>query len=136
MTTSIIYPSLLVSCQQTRFDVVEDNASKEVDIKDLNITIPLQIPTEVGGIARKPKGKSKAAVDGLEILTSAHLRLKTGVHYGFVGRNGTGKSSTQRWSLLYTMLMSTSCPTSDSGTTAPRYFEDNPYRGPTANGYE
>lgn len=38
------------------------------------------------------KGKSKAAVPALEILNDAELKLKGGVHYGLLGRNGTGKS--------------------------------------------
>lgn len=41
----------------------------------------------------KPKGKSKAKAEAKELIVDAHLRLKPGVHYGFIGRNGTGKSS-------------------------------------------
>lgn len=39
----------------------------------------------------KPKGKSRA--EGLEILNNASLKLKAGIHYALIGRNGTGKSS-------------------------------------------
>ncbi len=42
----------------------------------------------------KPKGKSRA--DGLEILSNATFKLKAGVHYALVGRNGTGKSTIMR----------------------------------------
>lgn len=33
------------------------------------------------------------AVEGQELLSDAHLRLKSGVHYVLYGRNGTGKSA-------------------------------------------
>ena len=39
----------------------------------------------------KPKGKARS--EGLEILANANLKLKAGVHYALIGRNGTGKSS-------------------------------------------
>jgi len=52
----------------------------------LNITV-----TSSGGKSAKPKGKARA--EGLEILGNASLRLKAGVHYALIGRNGTGKSS-------------------------------------------
>lgn len=39
------------------------------------------------------KGKGKARAEGLEILSNATLKLKAGVHYALIGRNGTGKSS-------------------------------------------
>jgi ATP-binding cassette, subfamily F, member 3 len=45
-------------------------ASKEIDLKTVNL-----------------------AVGKLDLLEDAHLRLKEGVKYGLVGRNGTGKSS-------------------------------------------
>lgn len=44
----------------------------------------------------KTKGKSKAKAAGRELISDGHLRLKGGVHYGLLGRNGTGKSS--EWS--------------------------------------
>ena len=43
------------------------------------------------GSAVKSKGKAKGEV--LEILTNANLKLKPGVHYALIGRNGSGKSS-------------------------------------------
>jgi ABC-type polysaccharide/polyol phosphate transport system ATPase subunit len=39
------------------------------------------------------KAKGKARADGLELLSNATLKLKAGVHYALIGRNGTGKSS-------------------------------------------
>ena len=41
----------------------------------------------------KPKGRSKAKAEARELIIDAHLRLKAGVCYGLIGRNGTGKSS-------------------------------------------
>ena len=41
----------------------------------------------------KTKGKTKAKAAGRELISDGHLRLKAGVHYGLLGRNGTGKSS-------------------------------------------
>ena len=57
--------------QETRFYVdATDSASLEIDLKDVCVSLA-----------------------GNELLTNAHLRLKSGVHYGLVGRNGTGKST-------------------------------------------
>jgi ABC-type transport system involved in cytochrome bd biosynthesis fused ATPase/permease subunit len=53
----------------------------------LNITVT----SGAGKGAAKPKGKARA--EGLEILSNANLKLKAGVHYALIGRNGTGKSS-------------------------------------------
>jgi ATPase subunit of ABC transporter with duplicated ATPase domains len=39
------------------------------------------------------KLKGKARAEGLELLSNATLKLKAGVHYALIGRNGTGKSS-------------------------------------------
>lgn len=39
----------------------------------------------------KPKGKARG--EGLELIANATLKLKAGVHYALIGRNGTGKSS-------------------------------------------
>jgi ATPase subunit of ABC transporter with duplicated ATPase domains len=39
------------------------------------------------------KAKGKARGEGLEILANGSLKLKAGVHYALIGRNGTGKSS-------------------------------------------
>jgi ATPase subunit of ABC transporter with duplicated ATPase domains len=43
--------------------------------------------------AKKSKSKSKSKAEARELIVDAHLRLKAGVHYGLIGRNGTGKSS-------------------------------------------
>jgi ABC-type dipeptide/oligopeptide/nickel transport system ATPase subunit len=58
----------------------------KLDIEGLNITV-----TSGGKSGVKPKGKQRA--EGLEILGNASLKLKAGVHYALIGRNGTGKSS-------------------------------------------
>lgn len=47
--------------------------------------------TSAGAAALKPKGKARS--EGLEIVANASLKLKAGVHYALIGRNGTGKSS-------------------------------------------
>jgi ABC-type polysaccharide/polyol phosphate transport system ATPase subunit len=36
----------------------------------------------------------KTTASAKDILVDSHLKLKSGVRYGLVGRNGTGKSST------------------------------------------
>ena len=59
----------------------------KLDIEGLNITVT----SGAGKSAAKPKGKARA--EGLEILANASLKLKAGVHYALIGRNGTGKSS-------------------------------------------
>ena len=73
------------------------NPVHQVDVKGLNITINTAGNDEAiyasSGLKVKAKAKAKAKNDGLEILTSAELRLKHGIHYALVGRNGTGKSS-------------------------------------------
>jgi ABC-type polysaccharide/polyol phosphate transport system ATPase subunit len=61
--------------------------SSQLDIEGLNITVT----SGAGKAGAKPKGKARA--DGLEILANANLKLKAGVHYALIGRNGTGKSS-------------------------------------------
>lgn len=58
----------------------------QLDIEGLNITV-----TSAGKAGVKAKGKARA--EGLEILSNATLKLKAGVCYALVGRNGTGKSS-------------------------------------------
>lgn len=39
------------------------------------------------------KAKGKARAEGSELLTNADLKVKPGVCYALIGRNGTGKSS-------------------------------------------
>ncbi|KUJ14595.1 ABC transporter-like protein [Mollisia scopiformis] len=77
--------TILVSCKQTRFHI-ENPVYQELDIESLNITV-----TSGGKSASKAKGKARA--EGLEILSNANLKLKAGVHYALIGRNGTGKST-------------------------------------------
>ncbi|KAF8860577.1 P-loop containing nucleoside triphosphate hydrolase protein [Acephala macrosclerotiorum] len=76
--------TILCSCKQTRFDI-KNPVYEELDIQGLNITVTS------GTSASKPKGKARA--EGLEILANANLKLKAGVHYALIGRNGTGKST-------------------------------------------
>lgn len=64
--------TIQATSQQTRFNL-EETASKELDLKGVHISI----------------GKR-------EIISDAHLKLSTGVHYVLVGRNGTGKSTLLR----------------------------------------
>ncbi|CAG8447406.1 10997_t:CDS:2 [Ambispora gerdemannii] len=57
--------------QQSRFHTETlETLSKEVDLKDVNITI-----------------------GNKELLVDSRLQLKTGVNYGLIGRNGVGKST-------------------------------------------
>jgi ATPase subunit of ABC transporter with duplicated ATPase domains len=53
--------------------------------------------TSGSGKAGAAKAKGKARAEGLEILANASLKLKAGVHYALIGRNGTGKSSEYHW---------------------------------------
>ncbi|GAA5993553.1 hypothetical protein JCM10908_000108 [Rhodotorula pacifica] len=64
----------LIECraQQSRFWTDTLTSGIEIDLKDVSITV----------------GKEHR-----ELLTNAHVRLKEGVRYGLVGRNGTGKST-------------------------------------------
>ncbi|KAI9714517.1 MAG: hypothetical protein M1820_000478 [Bogoriella megaspora] len=83
-------PNIVATCQQTRFHIQDDRRSPEVSVDKLNLSI---LPA--GG--KKPvKGKAKASARALEILVDADLKLKGGVHYGLLGRNGTGKSTLLR----------------------------------------
>nr|CAG8597791.1 6483_t:CDS:2 [Entrophospora candida] len=57
--------------QQSRFHTETlETLSKEVDLKDVNVI-----------------------VGDKELLVDAHVKFKTGVHYGLIGRNGVGKST-------------------------------------------
>ncbi|KAG4422739.1 hypothetical protein IFR04_004087 [Cadophora malorum] len=84
-TTEEAATTILVSCKQTRFHI-ENPVYQELDIEGLNVTV-----TSAGPKGAKSKGKARA--DGLEILSNASLKLKAGVHYALIGRNGTGKST-------------------------------------------
>lgn len=60
----------------------------------LNIVVTSPAPESTEDESKsKTKGKSKAKATGRELISDGHLRLKAGVHYGLLGRNGTGKSS-------------------------------------------
>lgn len=61
-------------------------ALEQVDIEGLTITLAL---------AKRSSRKSRHDVvnSDFEILKDAHLKLRPGVSYGLLGRNGTGKSS-------------------------------------------
>ncbi|KAF4631392.1 hypothetical protein G7Y89_g6740 [Cudoniella acicularis] len=59
----------------------------KLDIEGLHITVTS------GSGKSALKGKGKARAEGLEILANASLKLKAGVHYALIGRNGTGKST-------------------------------------------
>lgn len=67
------HTSIHATSRQTRFHIVENANSKEIDLHTVNISI----------------GKT-------EILSDAHLKLASGVHYVLVGRNGVGKSTLLR----------------------------------------
>ncbi|KAK2759437.1 hypothetical protein FQN54_002915 [Arachnomyces sp. PD_36] len=96
-------PSIVATCKQTRFHLLDDKPSREVDIQGLNIIISSRhtgnatsVIPETASTKSKGKGKSKAKSEGIEIVSGADLRLKAGFHYGLVGRNGTGKSTILR----------------------------------------
>ena len=66
----------------------------KIDVEGLSITITSTVADSTDDTSKsKVKGKSKAKASGKELISDAHLRLKGGVHYGLLGRNGTGKSS-------------------------------------------
>ncbi|GAA6058948.1 hypothetical protein JCM10212_002900 [Sporobolomyces blumeae] len=63
-------PGIHCSSQQSRFHTETLDTSREIDLKDVSISIGER-----------------------ELVSGAHLRLKDGVKYALVGRNGTGKST-------------------------------------------
>lgn len=66
--------AIKATSQESRFHTeATTNLSKEIDLKDVNLFV----------------GKK-------QLLQDAHLRLKEGVHYGLIGRNGVGKSTLLR----------------------------------------
>ncbi|QKX62157.1 uncharacterized protein TRUGW13939_09314 [Talaromyces rugulosus] len=91
-------PTIIATCKQTRFHLLDDRPSQEVDIQGLNIVVrSSHQASDTNTTDKKPKAsKSKSKSDGLELISNADLRLKAGVHYGLVGRNGTGKSTILR----------------------------------------
>ncbi|KAI1958860.1 hypothetical protein LOZ58_004897 [Ophidiomyces ophidiicola] len=88
-------PSILATCKQTRFHLRDERGSGEIDVQGLDILISSSTIAQDGPALAKAR-KQKARSAGREILMNANLRLKTGVHYGLVGRNGTGKSTILR----------------------------------------
>ncbi|KAL5365498.1 P-loop containing nucleoside triphosphate hydrolase protein [Aspergillus floccosus] len=90
-------PSIIATCKQTRFHLLDDRPSQEIDVEGLTIAVASTRETTSDDPSRlKSKGKSKAKPDTKELISDAHLRLKGGVHYGLIGRNGTGKSTLLR----------------------------------------
>lgn len=65
-------------------------------MEGLGIVVASPIAESTDDAKSKNKGKSKAKTAGRELISDAHLKLKGGVHYGLLGRNGTGKSSTRQ----------------------------------------
>ncbi|KAJ5819097.1 hypothetical protein N7474_004688 [Penicillium riverlandense] len=95
MTSSA--PSILASCKQTRFHLLDDNPSQEVDVEGLSILVASSTADSAEDATKtKTKGKFKAKASGKELISDGHLRLKAGIHYGLLGRNGTGKSTLLR----------------------------------------
>lgn len=77
-----------------------DHASK-IDVEGLAIVVASSTPDSTEDASKsKIKGKAKAKAAGRELISDGHLRLKGGIHYGLLGRNGTGKSSMRTTTLL------------------------------------
>ncbi|KZF25583.1 putative ABC transporter [Xylona heveae TC161] len=96
-------PVISATCKQTRFHLLDDKPSNEVDVQGLSILIGSAdqnsndiSSNEAASTKTKDKIKAKLKSKGRELVTDAHLRLKGGRHYGLVGRNGTGKSTILR----------------------------------------
>ncbi|KAJ5088538.1 hypothetical protein N7456_012154 [Penicillium angulare] len=89
-------PTILATCKQTRFHLLDDNPSPEIDVEGLVITVTSAHDSAEDAPKTKGKGKSKAKATGRELISDGHLRLKGGIHYGLIGRNGTGKSTLLR----------------------------------------
>ena len=69
-----------------------DTESK-IDVHDLSIILLSREASDTAHTTTAKGKGTKARAAGLEILSGAHLRIKSGGRYGFVGRNGSGKSS-------------------------------------------
>ncbi|KAL4934529.1 ABC-F family ATP-binding cassette domain-containing protein [Aspergillus undulatus] len=89
-------PSIIATCKQTRFHLVDDQPAREIDVEGLTIAVATHFDNAEDPARTKAKGKSKPKAEARELLADAHLRLKAGVHYGLIGRNGTGKSTLLR----------------------------------------
>ncbi|EIT82988.1 P-loop containing nucleoside triphosphate hydrolase protein [Aspergillus flavus] len=68
----------------------------KIDVEGLTIAVSSSRDTPEDPSKPKPRGKTKGKPDTRELISDAHLRLKAGVHYGLIGRNGTGKSTLLR----------------------------------------
>ncbi|PIG86156.1 ABC transporter [Aspergillus arachidicola] len=88
--------SILATCKQTRFHLLDDRPTQEIDVEGLTIAVSSSRDTPEDPSKPKPRGKTKGKPDTRELIVDAHLRLKAGVHYGLIGRNGTGKSTLLR----------------------------------------
>ncbi|OOO12736.1 ABC transporter related protein [Aspergillus oryzae] len=88
--------SILATCKQTRFHLLDDRPTQEIDVEGLTIAVSSSRDTPEDPSKPKPRGKTKGKPDTRELISDAHLRLKAGVHYGLIGRNGTGKSTLLR----------------------------------------
>ncbi|KOC07161.1 ABC transporter [Aspergillus flavus AF70] len=88
--------SILATCKQTRFHLLDDRPTQEIDVEGLTIAVSSSRDTPEDPSKPKPRAKTKGKPDTRELISDAHLRLKAGVHYGLIGRNGTGKSTLLR----------------------------------------
>ncbi|KAL2864773.1 ABC-F family ATP-binding cassette domain-containing protein [Aspergillus lucknowensis] len=86
-------PSIIATCKQTRFHLLDEKPAREIDVENLTIAV---VSHAEDPAQAKTKAKSKAKAEARELISDAHLRLKAGIHYGLVGRNGTGKSTLLR----------------------------------------
>ncbi|KAL3486831.1 P-loop containing nucleoside triphosphate hydrolase protein [Aspergillus germanicus] len=89
-------PSIIATCKQTRFHLLDEKPAREIDVENLTISVVSPLVDAEDSAKAKTKGKSKAKAEARELISDAHLRLKAGTHYGLVGRNGTGKSTLLR----------------------------------------
>ncbi|CEN62552.1 hypothetical protein ASPCAL09185 [Aspergillus calidoustus] len=89
-------PSIIATCKQTRFHLLDEKPAREIDVENLTIAVASPFDDAEDAAKAKTKGKSKAKAEARELISDAHLRLKAGTHYGLVGRNGTGKSTLLR----------------------------------------
>ncbi|KAL3448669.1 P-loop containing nucleoside triphosphate hydrolase protein [Aspergillus insuetus] len=89
-------PSIIATCKQTRFHLLDEKPAREIDVENLTISVVAPLDDAEDPAKAKTKGKSKAKAEARELISDAHLRLKAGIHYGLVGRNGTGKSTLLR----------------------------------------
>ncbi|EAW07210.1 ABC-F family ATP-binding cassette domain-containing protein [Aspergillus clavatus NRRL 1] len=88
--------SIIATCKQTRFHLLDDKPAQEIDVEGLSIAVAGSPDSAAEPAKPKTKGKSKLKAEARELIVDAHLRLKSGVHYGLIGRNGTGKSTLLR----------------------------------------